>query len=192
MDFFATESAPAAVGPYSQAVRAGDFLFCSGQIGLVPETGGLAGPDLAAQARQMLTNLQAVLEAAGLGLTNVIKTTVFLADMADFAEFNEIYAGFFSGHRPARSAVQVTALPLGARVEIECVAVSEAEKAGKEQKRMAGLEKRGKGKNKKNAKTEPLGLSKEIYEAMAKRIELNSQRHRGRIRDMESDKKENT
>ena len=125
MDFIITDNAPAAVGPYSQAVRSGNLLFCSGQIGLIPGTKNLAGDDLAAQTRQALANMKAVLDAAGLTPSNVIKTTVFLADMADFAEFNDIYADFFDGHKPARSAIQAAALPLGARVEIECVAVFE-------------------------------------------------------------------
>ena len=127
MDFITTNEAPAAVGPYSQAVRSGNLLFCSGQIGLIPGTKNLAGEDLAAQARQAMANMKAVLEAAGLKPSDVIKTTVFLTDMADFAELNTIYADFFAGHKPARSAVQVAALPLGARVEFECVAVFEKE-----------------------------------------------------------------
>jgi len=127
-----TDQAPAAVGPYAQAVRSGNWLFCSGQIGLVPGTGqiglvpgsrSLAGKDIPAQSRQMLTNLRSVLRAAGLDLTAVVKTTVYLKDMNDFSVFNDIYADFFQGHTPARSAVQVAGLPLDALVEIECIAM---------------------------------------------------------------------
>jgi 2-iminobutanoate/2-iminopropanoate deaminase len=117
--------APAAIGPYSHAVQAGQFTFTSGQLGLDPATGDFAAPDAAGQARQALTNLAAVLAAAGLGLGDVVKTTVFLADMADFAAVNAVYAEFFpAGVLPARSAVQVAALPKGARVEIEAVAAA--------------------------------------------------------------------
>ncbi|MDY6831207.1 MAG: RidA family protein [Thermodesulfobacteriota bacterium] len=123
MDYISTDAAPAAVGPYSQAVKTGNLLFCSGQIGLVPGTKMLAGTDTASQARQALENMGAVLKAAGLGPDQVVKTTVFLVGMADFALVNDIYAGFFGRHKPARSTVQVAALPLGARVEIECMAV---------------------------------------------------------------------
>ncbi|MFO8049399.1 MAG: RidA family protein [Desulfosudaceae bacterium] len=122
MKYISSEQAPAAVGPYAQAVRCGDWLFCSGQIGLIPGSKTLAGKDIQSQARQMLANLRAVLEAAGLDVAGVVKTTVFLADMNDFTVFNDIYADFFQGHTPARSAVQVGALPLGALVEIECIA----------------------------------------------------------------------
>lgn len=116
-------SAPAAVGPYSQAVVAGGFVFCSGQLGLVPATGQLAGPDIASQARQALANLSAVLDAAGSGLRQVVKTTVFLADMNDFAVMNGIYQQAFGDARPARSTVEVKRLPKDARFEIEAVAV---------------------------------------------------------------------
>ena len=118
-----TDQAPAAVGPYAQAVRSGNWLFCSGQIGLVPGSRSLAGEDIQAQSRQMLTNLRSVLRAAGLDLTAVVKTTVYLKDMNDFSVFNDIYADFFQGHTPARSAVQVAGLPLDALVEIECIAM---------------------------------------------------------------------
>ena len=123
MEYISTDAAPAAVGPYSQAVKSGNLLFCSGQIGLMPGTTMLAGIDTAAQARQTLENMGAVLKAAGLGPDQVVKTTLFLVDMADFARVNDIYAGFFGSHKPARSTVQVAGLPLGARVEIECMAV---------------------------------------------------------------------
>jgi 2-iminobutanoate/2-iminopropanoate deaminase len=116
-------SAPAAVGPYSQAVVAGGFVFCSGQLGLVPATGQLAGSDIASQAQQALVNLSAVLDAAGSGLRQVVKTTVFLADMNDFAVMNGIYQQAFGDARPARSTVEVKRLPKDARFEIEAVAV---------------------------------------------------------------------
>lgn len=113
MDFISTDAAPAAVGHYSQAVKSGALLFCSGQIGLVPGTKSLAGEEAAIQARQALKNIDAVLKAAGLASCRVVKTTIFLVDMADFALVNDIYAGFFGFHKPARSTVQVAALPLG-------------------------------------------------------------------------------
>jgi 2-iminobutanoate/2-iminopropanoate deaminase len=119
----ATDKAPAAVGPYSQAVRVGDFVFTAGQIPLDPKTGQMVEGSIEAQTRQALTNLSAVLEAAGTSPANVVKTTVFLADIGDFQAMNGIYAEFFPDAPPARSAVQAAALPLGARVEIEAVAV---------------------------------------------------------------------
>jgi len=118
-----TDQAPAAVGPYSQAIRVGKLVYTAGQIALDPETGIMVEGDIAAQTRQVLQNLQAVLEAAGTSLGNVVKTTVFLQDMAEFAAMNVVYGEFFAGKPPARSTVQVAALPLGARVEIEAVAV---------------------------------------------------------------------
>jgi len=118
----ATDQAPTAVGPYSQAIRLGNLIFTAGQIGLVPGTKELAGVETVSQARQALQNLKAILEAAGSCLEHVVKTTVFLQDMGDYARVNEIYAQFFTKDPPARSAVQVAALPLGARVEIEAVA----------------------------------------------------------------------
>ncbi len=118
----ATRQAPEAVGPYAQAVQAGGFIFCSGQLGLDPAGGPLAA-DTAAQTRQALANLRAVLDAAGSGLDAVVKTTVFLTDLADFAAVNAVYAEAFGAHRPARACVQVAALPKGAKVEIEAVAV---------------------------------------------------------------------
>ena len=118
----ATDEAPAAVGPYSQGVRVGDFIFTAGQLGLVPGTKEFAGPDIEAQTRQALENLEAVLEAGGSGLEHVVKTTVFLADMGEFSRMNAVYAEFFPKSPPARSAVQAAALPLGGRVEIEAVA----------------------------------------------------------------------
>jgi 2-iminobutanoate/2-iminopropanoate deaminase len=122
-EIIATDKAPAAVGPYSQAVRAGDFIFTAGQIPLDPATGHMVEGGIEAQTRQALTNLSAVLEAAGTALANVVKTTVFLTDIGEFKLMNSVYAEFFPDAPPARSAVQVAALPLGARVEIEAVAV---------------------------------------------------------------------
>lgn len=118
-----TENAPAAVGPYSQAIVANGFVFTSGQIALIPAEGKLLDGGVQAQARQVLQNLQAVLEAAGTSLNNVVKTTVFLADINDFLAVNEIYGEFFSENPPARSAFEVANLPLGALVEIEAVAL---------------------------------------------------------------------
>ena len=115
-------AAPAAIGPYSQAVRAGGFLFCSGQIPLDPTTGALVGGDVAAQTRQVLDNLGAVLTAAGAGFGDVVKTTIYLADMNDFAAVNEVYAQRFSSEPPARATVEVARLPKDARVEIDAVA----------------------------------------------------------------------
>ena len=116
--------APAAVGPYAQAVVGGGLVWCSGQLGLDPATGAWAGPDAAAQARQALANLQAVLSEAGCGLGRVLRTTVYLADMSDFAAVNAVYAEAFGAHRPARSTVQVARLPKDARVEIDAVALA--------------------------------------------------------------------
>lgn len=123
MDFLSTDRAPAAVGPYSQAVKSGRLLFCSGQIGLVPGSGALADGGVSAQTEQALKNLAAVLKAAGLGLHDVVKTTVFVADIKEFAAVNDVYAKHFGSHKPARSTVQATALPLGALVEIDAIAV---------------------------------------------------------------------
>jgi len=118
-----TDRAPAAIGPYSQAVRAGNLVFCSGQIPLDPGTGEITGTTAADQARRALANLAAVLEAAGASLDRVVKTTVFLADMNDFQAVNEVYAEVFGAHRPARAAVEVARLPRDVRVEIEATAV---------------------------------------------------------------------
>jgi reactive intermediate/imine deaminase len=117
-----TGSAPAAVGPYSQAVRVGDFVLCSGQIPLDPAAGTIVEGDFAAQARRVLDNLSAVLAAAGCSMADVVRTTIYLTDLADFAGLNEIYAGYFEAPFPARSTVQVAALPRGARVEIDAMA----------------------------------------------------------------------
>jgi 2-iminobutanoate/2-iminopropanoate deaminase len=118
-----TEEAPAAIGPYSQAMVAGDFVFVSGQIGLDSASGELKGADLDTQARQALANLGAILKAAGCGLEQVAAVDVFLSDMNDFAAFNRIYEAFFGTHRPARAVVAVKALPKNAVVEIKCVAM---------------------------------------------------------------------
>ncbi|MDR1019592.1 MAG: RidA family protein [Synergistaceae bacterium] len=117
-----TADAPAAVGPYSQAVWAGDFLYCSGQLGLDPATGALAGPDTASQAERSLLNVKAILESQGLDMSDVVKSLIFLTDMSDFKTVNEVYAKFFSSSPPARSCVAVKALPLGGSVEIEAIA----------------------------------------------------------------------
>lgn len=120
-EIIATDEAPAAVGPYSQGVRLADFIFTAGQLGIVPGTGNFAGPDIKSQTRQALENVEAVLEAGGSCLEHVVKVTVFLQDIEEFSQMNEVYAEFFSKEPPARSAVQVAALPLGGRVEIEAV-----------------------------------------------------------------------
>jgi 2-iminobutanoate/2-iminopropanoate deaminase len=117
-----TTQAPNAVGPYSQAVQAGDFIFCSGQVGLDPETGALVEGDVQTQVRQVLTNLKHVLEAAGSSLDKAVKATVYLADINDFKAMNEVYASFFTEPYPARSAFAVKDLPVGALVEIEVIA----------------------------------------------------------------------
>ncbi len=120
----ATDKAPAAVGPYSQAVRVGDLIFSAGQLGLVPETRKFAGPDIETQTRQALENVKAIVEAAGSCLKHVVKTTVFLQDIQEWPAMNAIYAEYFPEEPPARAAVQVAALPMGARMEIEVVAVA--------------------------------------------------------------------
>ncbi len=119
-----TAGAPAPVGPYNQAVKAGGWLYCSGQIALDPQTGALVGAgDVTAETRQVLSNLQAVLQAAGAGAAQVVRTTVYLVDLADFATVNTLYNDMFGvGVAPARACVQVAALPKGARVEIDAVA----------------------------------------------------------------------
>lgn len=117
-----TDKAPAAIGPYSQAVRWGNVVYVSGQLPIDPATGAFAGEDVAAQTRQSLTNIKNILAAEGLEMSSVVKTTVMLKDIADFAAMNEVYAQFFTAPYPARAAYQVAALPKDARVEIECVA----------------------------------------------------------------------
>ena len=120
-----TATAPAPIGPYSQAVRVGDDVYCSGQIPLDPVTGALVPGDARAQTQRVLENLGAVLSAAGLDFSNVVKTTIFLIDMNDFAAVNDVYAEFFEKPFPARSTVAVAALPKGAKVEIEAIAMRE-------------------------------------------------------------------
>jgi 2-iminobutanoate/2-iminopropanoate deaminase len=117
-----TTEAPSAVGPYSQAIAAGPFVFCSGQIPLEPETGALVQGDISTQVKRVLQNIAAVLRAHGLGMEHVVKTTVFLTNLADFAEMNAVYAEYFLSNPPARSTIQVAALPKGANVEIEAIA----------------------------------------------------------------------
>ncbi len=119
-----TDRAPQPIGPYSQAIRSGEFVFCSGQVGLNPATGSVVEGGVEAQARQALDNLSAVLGAAGLTFADVVKTTIFLADMGDFAAVNRVYAGYAGENPPARSTVAVSALPGGGRVEIEAIARS--------------------------------------------------------------------
>ena len=121
-EIIATTKAPAAVGPYSQAVRMGDFIFTAGQLGILPGTKEFVGPDIESQTRQALENLKAVLESGASCLEHTVKTTVFLADMEEFAQMNAVYSEFFRDNPPARSAVQAAALPLGGRVEIEAIA----------------------------------------------------------------------
>ena len=123
MDIINTAGAPAAIGPYSQAVVAGGFIFCSGQIPIDPASGQLLTGQAAEQAKQVMTNLGAVLEAGGSGLSKIVKTTIFLADMNDFAAVNEVYAAALGDHRPARATVEVSRLPKDVAVEIECVAL---------------------------------------------------------------------
>lgn len=113
---------PAAVGPYSQAVKQGGFLFCSGQIPINPEAGKIEATDVEGQARQVLANIGALLSSQGLGMKDVVKATVFLTTMADFPKVNPIYEAAFDGHKPARSTVAVAGLPLGALIEIEVIA----------------------------------------------------------------------
>jgi 2-iminobutanoate/2-iminopropanoate deaminase len=122
IDFVATPNAPRAIGPYSQATRAGGLLFTAGQVGFDPSTGELVDGGIAEQTERVLLNIRAILQAGGLDMANVIKTTVFLVDMAEFAAMNTVYARAFGDHRPARSTVAVAALPRGARAEIEAIA----------------------------------------------------------------------
>jgi 2-iminobutanoate/2-iminopropanoate deaminase len=118
-----SDRAPAAIGPYSQAVAHGDLVYCSGQIALDPSTGAVVDGDVAVQADRVMQNLAAVLDAAGSGLDRVLRTTIYLADMADFAAVNEVYARHLGVHRPARATVAVRGLPKGVAVEIDCIAV---------------------------------------------------------------------
>jgi 2-iminobutanoate/2-iminopropanoate deaminase len=123
-DIISTDQAPAAVGPYSQAVRVGQFIYTAGQVAIDPALGRLIEGDVSEQTEQVLRNLTAVLEAAGATRQNVVKTTVFLRDMADFAAMNQVYGRYFGQNPPARSTIAVAGLPLGALVEIEAVAVT--------------------------------------------------------------------
>ncbi len=123
-EIITTESAPGAIGPYSQAIKAGGMVFCSGQIPIDPKTGQFVSDVVGEQTEQVLQNLSEVLKAAGTSLDNVVKTTVFLADMEDFVEMNEVYGKFFSDNKPARATVQAARLPRDARVEIECIAMA--------------------------------------------------------------------
>ena len=119
-----TKEAPAAVGPYSQAIRSGALLFCAGQIPLDPQSGQIVSDDISKQTKRVLENISAVLRAENLNFSHVVKTTIFLTDMGDFQTVNEIYASYFRDDPPARSTVQVSALPKGAKVEIEVIAVA--------------------------------------------------------------------
>lgn len=121
-EIISTENAPGAIGPYSQAVKVGNFVFCSGQIPIDPKTGEFVSEDVAEQTEQVIKNLSAVLEAAGTNLNNVVKTTVFLADMNDFAAMNDVYAKHFT-EKPARATVEAARLPRDTRVEIEVIAI---------------------------------------------------------------------
>src|SRR5947207_12150913 len=120
----ATPDAPAAIGPYSQAIRFGNLIFCSGQIPLEPKSGQLVSDDIADETRRVLDNISGVLKSEGLSLGDVLKTTIFLTDLGNFQIVNEIYGSYFSNQPPARSTVQVSALPKGAKVEIEVIAVA--------------------------------------------------------------------
>lgn len=121
-DIVATPKAPPAVGPYSQAVRAGNLIFTAGQIPLSPATGQLVSADISQQTAQVMENIKHILEAAGSSLEQIVKTTLYVTDLADFGAINQVYATFFVGKPPARSTVQVAGLPLGAKIEIEAVA----------------------------------------------------------------------
>ena len=121
MKYISTENAPAAIGPYSQAIEVNGFIFASGQVPLCPKTGVVVGSDITEQATQTCENIKGLLAAAGVGFENVVKTTCFLAEMADFAAFNAVYAEYFVG-KPARSCVAVKSLPKGVLVEVEAVA----------------------------------------------------------------------
>ncbi len=122
MQIVTSPNAPAAIGPYSQAIRTGNLLFCSGQIPINPSSGKIEATDVEGQTRQVLKNIEALLGSAGLGVHHVVKATMFLQDMADFPKVNPIYEAGFDGHKPARSTIQVAKLPLGALVEIEVIA----------------------------------------------------------------------
>ncbi len=117
-----TENAPKPIGPYSQAIEVGSFVFCSGQVSIDPKSGNLIGKTAAEQMSQAMTNLKAVLQASGLSIRNIVKTTIFLKDIKTFQEVNSVYEKSLEGHRPARSTIEVSALPKDALVEVECIA----------------------------------------------------------------------
>ena len=121
-----TSDAPAAIGPYSQAIRSGDLLFCSGQIPLDPKSGQMVSDDITAQTRRVLENISGLLKGEGLSMSDVVKTTIFLTDLGNFQIVNEIYGSYFNNQPPARSTVQVSALPKGAKIEIEVIASASA------------------------------------------------------------------
>lgn len=123
MEVIKTENAPAAIGPYSQAIKSGGFVFCSGQIALKPGDGTLISEDLREQTKQVMENLKAVLEASGSSLDKVVKTTIYLTSIAGFADVNEIYGSYFVDNKPARATVEVSNLPKGAKIEIDCIAI---------------------------------------------------------------------
>lgn len=123
MEIINSNKVPAAIGPYSQAIRTGSILFCSGQLGIHPETKQMAGPDVQAQIIQVMKNIRELLKSQGLDLNHIVKTTLFLADMNDFPEVNRLYAEALGNHKPARSTIQVARLPLDGRIEIECIAI---------------------------------------------------------------------
>lgn len=123
-EVISTDQAPGAIGPYSQAIKAGGMLFCSGQIPIDPETGAFVPGGVVEQTERVFKNLIAVLEAGGASLEDVVKTSVFLADMSDFAAMNEVYGKYFETNKPARATVQAAGLPKGALVEIDCIAVA--------------------------------------------------------------------
>jgi len=122
---YETNLAPLPIGPYAQAIQAGNQVYLSGQLPINPETGELSGPELIDQAVQVLKNLQAVLESAGCKISQIVKVTVYMTDLKDFADFNRLYAKWLGTHAPARSTVQVAALPKGARIEIDLIAIKE-------------------------------------------------------------------
>lgn len=126
MKTIVSEKAPKSVGPYSQAVRTGNLIYCSGQIPLDPETGKISGSNIEEQAQRVIDNIRLLLGGAGLGLNNIVKTTVFLTDMGNFQGMNRVYAAAFGEHKPARSTIAVKQLPLDALVEIECIVEASA------------------------------------------------------------------
>lgn len=123
MEVVKTENAPAAIGPYSQAIKSGGFVFCSGQIALLPSDGTLVSDNLREQTKQVMENLKAVLQASGSSLDKVVKTTIYLTSLAGFADVNEVYGSYFVNNKPARATVEVSNLPNGAKVEIDCIAI---------------------------------------------------------------------